>query len=160
MSISMMGRALVVGLILGATDSLAADDAYKLDCPVGTRQTGEPQEGISCRKPDTSNGRGVAHGPYVSFYANGQKSAEGQFVDGFRSGSWTFYTQDGQVRSRIEFSVGNYHGRREEYFPNGRLRTVESYVHGKLDGLVKEFSSDGRLVKQSEYRNNRQVVAE
>jgi|SRR6218665_87260 len=159
MLFSMMSRALMFGLILSATDSLATDETYRLKCPVGTRQSGDPQEGISCRKSDTASGRGVAHGPSVSFYANGQKNSEGQYVDGFRSGSWIFYAQDGQVRSRVEFQAGNYHGRREEYFPNGKLHTVESYVNGKLDGLVKEFSSDGRLVKQSEYRDNREVAA-
>jgi hypothetical protein len=157
MLFSMMGRALVVGLMLSTTESLANDATFKLNCPANTHQFGSPQEGISCRKPDSSIGQGIAHGPYVSFHANGQKSAEGQYVDGFRSGSWTFYSEDGQVRSRIEFQAGNYHGKREEYFPNGKVRIVEMYVAGKLNGLVKEFSEDGRLVRQAEYRADRDV---
>lgn len=159
MLFSMMSRALVVGLMLSATESLASDSALKLSCPANTRQFGTPQEGINCRKTDSSNGRGVAHGPYVSFHANGQKNAEGQFVEGFRAGTWTFYSEEGQVRSRIEFQGGNYHGKREEYFPNGKVRIVETYVAGKLNGLVKEFSADGQLVRQAEFRDNKEVAS-
>mgnify|MGYP002648151790 CR=1 FL=1 len=154
-----MSRALVFGFMLSATGALASDAVPKLNCPTSTHQFGNPQEGISCRKPDPTNGRGIAHGPYASFYPNGQKSSEGQFVDGFRSGSWTFYSDDGQVRSRIEFQGGNYHGKREEFFPNGKLRIVEMYVAGKLNGLVKEFSEDGQLVRQAEFRDNREVAS-
>jgi hypothetical protein len=154
-----MGRALVVGLMLSATGSLAGEAAPKLNCPANTRQFGNPQEGLICRKPNPAGDLGVAHGPYASFHANGQKDAEGQYVDGFRSGTWSFYSENGQLRSRIEFQTGNYHGKREEFFPNGKLRIIESYVAGKLNGLVKEFSEDGQLVRQAEYRDNQEVAS-
>jgi len=161
---SKLTRTLIIGLTLAATAAFAQDTAagsganYKLKCPAGTKQSGNPSDGLVCRKVEAKNGSHAAHGPYASFFPNGQKSAEGQYVDGFRSGLWTFYNEAGQVRGQTEFQGGNYHGKHVEFFPNGKQRLVEEYANGKRNGTVKEFSEDGKLVKQTEYRDNREVA--
>lgn len=131
----------------------------KLHCPEGTKQFGNMDDDLFCRKIEAKDGMHVPHGPYVSYHSNGQKSADGQYVDGFRFGLWTFYDEAGKVTGRTEFEGGNYHGKRVQYFPNGKPRIIEEYSKGKRNGLVQEFSEDGKLVRQAQYRDDREVAA-
>lgn len=161
---SKLTRTLVVGLTLATSVAFAEGTAAstgstpKLACPAGTKQTGNLSDGLYCRKGDAKAGKGDAHGPYASYFPNGKKSAEGQYVDGFRSGLWTFYSEDGQVRGRTEFQGGNYHGKHVEYFPNGKQRLVEEFASGRRNGLSQEFSEEGKLVRQAKYRDDQQVA--
>ncbi|QRK05169.1 hypothetical protein JQX13_33905 [Archangium violaceum] len=161
---SKMMQTLALGLVFAAPTAFAEGQSakggtqYNLNCPVGTKQFGNADDGLFCRKVEASKGMHTPHGPYVSYYPNGQKRSEGQYVDGFRSGQWTFYNEAGQVSGRTEFQRENYHGNRVLYFANGKPRLVEEYAKGKRNGLVQEFSADGKLVRQAQYRDDQQVA--
>jgi hypothetical protein len=139
----------------GGTTSKAAN--VKLDCPSGTKPFGNPDDGIYCRKTVSVDGYNVPHGPYVSYFPNGQKRSEGQYLEGFRSGTWVFYDESGKETGRTEFSKGDYHGKRVQYFASGKPRLVEEYVNGKRQGLTREFSEDGKLVREVLYRDDKKV---
>jgi len=165
MLLSKMMQTLALGLVFAAPVSFAEGQIakgvatnYKLNCPAGTKQFGNADDGLYCRKVDAIDGIHTPHGPYVAYYPNGQKRSEGQYVDGFRSGLWTFYNEAGQVTGRTEFQRENYHGKRVLYFANGKQRIVEEYTNGKRNGLVQEFSEDGKLVRQARYRDDQQVA--
>lgn len=157
-------RVLVLSLSLCTSLVWAADVSgeVKLSCPAGTKQFGGratmTDRGVFCVKSGTETGMPVAHGPYVSFHANGSKKAVGQHVDGAQSGLWTFFDENGVKTEEIEFSGGNYNGKRVQYFANGKSRMVEQYVKGKRNGLVQEFSEDGKLVRQAQYQDGHQVA--
>jgi antitoxin component YwqK of YwqJK toxin-antitoxin module len=161
---SKMMKTLVLGLVFVTSPALAEGQAtkgavnQKLSCPAGTKQFGTADDGLFCRKADAKDGMHIPHGPYASYFPNGQKRSEGQYVDGFRSGSWTFYNEAGQVTGRTEFQRENYHGKRVLYFANGKPHIVEEYANGKRNGLVQEFSEDGKLVRQAQYRDDQQVA--
>jgi antitoxin component YwqK of YwqJK toxin-antitoxin module len=156
---------LTLALSLAGTAAFAGDApskataSVKLDCPSGTKQWGKPDDGIYCRKTVSTEGYNMPHGPYVSYHRNGQKRSEGQYVEGFRSGTWTFYDESGKETGRTEFSGGNYHGKRVQYFASGKQRLVEEYVNGKREGLTQEFSEDGKLIREAQYRDDTQVNA-
>ncbi|MFL5345156.1 MAG: toxin-antitoxin system YwqK family antitoxin [Hyalangium sp.] len=158
-------RTLTLGLSLAGTAALAEDAAPKsgtvpqLNCPAGTKQFGTPEESIYCRKTISVNGINFAHGPAVSYYPNGQKRFEGQYFEGFRSGTWTFYDETGKQTGRTQFSADSYHGKRVQYFLNGKPRLIEEYVNGKRHGLTQEFSEDGKLVREAQFRDDKQVDA-
>lgn len=162
---SKMMKTLTLGMVLAAPMAFAGGQAtkstatYKLNCPAGTKQFGTADDGLFCRKVDATDGMHIPHGPYVSYYPNGQKRSEGQYVEGFRSGLWTFYSEAGQVTGRTEFQRENYHGKRVLYFANGKPRLVEEYSNGKRNGVVQEFSEDGKLVREAHYRDDQQVAA-
>ncbi|XXF80473.1 hypothetical protein P2318_12175 [Myxococcaceae bacterium GXIMD 01537] len=147
-------------LFLGSPVVMAAES--NLSCPAGTKQFGGREtmtdRGVFCVKSGSEHGIPVAHGPYVSFHPNGQKKAVGQNVDGFRTGLWTFYAEDGSKVGTANFKGGNYHGEVVELFPSGKVRKVEQFAEGLRHGTVKEYAEDGKLVKQTEYRENRVVA--
>lgn len=158
-------RTLTLGVSLAGTVAFAGDAASKtgvniqLNCPSGTKQFGNPDDGIYCRKMVSKDGFNMPHGPYMSYFPNGQKRAEGQYFEGFRSGTWTFYDESGKQTGRTEFSGDNYHGKRVQYFANGKPRLIEEYVNGRRQGLMQEFSEDGKLVREAQFRDDKQVDA-
>src|SRR3712207_2747018 len=109
-------RTLAVGLALSAPVTLAQEKSGtgqaqpKLACPAGTKQFGNADDGIYCRRPEASGGVYTPHGPYVSYHPNGQKRSEGQYADGFRTGLWVFYDEAGQQTGQTQFKRDNYHG--------------------------------------------------
>lgn len=136
-----------------------ASSPVKLNCPAGTVQKGGSDarhDIVACVK----SGEGFKpHGPMVFFYPSGAKESEGQAENGFRTGLWTLYDEKGNKTGTAMFKRGNFHGEVVELHPNGKVRKVEQYVNGLREGTAKEFSEDGRLVKQTEYRNNKEVAA-
>jgi len=161
MLFSKLIRTLTLGLSLVGTAALAGDAASKsgtttqLNCPSGTKQFGTPDDGLICRKTVPENGYYVPHGPAVSYYPNGQKRYDGQYFEGFRSGTWTFFDESGKQTGRTEFSGNNYHGKRVQYFASGKPRLIEEYVNGKRHGLTQEFAEDGKIIREAQYRDDK-----
>jgi hypothetical protein len=152
----------VFGVVAAVTcsSSAFAKESIKLDCPVGTVQSGNAAgknaDIVACVK---INGKGFSpHGPTVFFAPNGSKEAEGMSEDGFRTGLWTFYNEQGRKTGTATFKHSNFHGEVVELYENGKVKKVEQYSEGLREGTAKEFSVDGTLVRQTEYRNNRQIA--
>ncbi|MCY1021690.1 toxin-antitoxin system YwqK family antitoxin [Pyxidicoccus sp. MSG2] len=153
-------RVLTLGLAFAAPAAMAGDTAAKLNCPAGTAQAGTKAEGFTCVKANAKAGTQLAHGAYVEYHPNGKVSAQGQFVDGLKVGTWTFFDESGNKRSTAEFKDGGWDGQRVMYFPNGKPRLVEQYQNGKKNGVTKEMAEDGRVISQVRYENNRAVANE
>ena len=121
----------LLGSIAGAADPI-------LSCPPGTQQAGgskSPLEAVVCVRFDKDGGR-IFHGPYVAFWPNGQRQAEGQYEDGWRTGTFTFFDKDGVKTGVTTFKHGEYDGARVEFSPNGQPSLTERYVNGiKLSKL-------------------------
>lgn len=163
MLLSKLIPALFLGTCLWGAPSLAEEERRsvgkynQLSCPQGTTQFGKLQEGLYCRKVVAKEGDNVPHGPFVSYYHNGQKRSEGQYSEGFRSGTWTFFDETGHQTRRTEFGGADRTGKRIQYFASGKPRIIEEYVNGKRHGLMQEFSEDGELIREAQFRDGKQV---
>jgi hypothetical protein len=135
-----------------------AAEPIKLDCPAGAKQKAKGDI-VACMKADSVSKRLRPHGPTVYLYPSGAKQAEGMSEEGFRTGLWTLYDEQGRKTGTAMFKGSNFHGEVVELYPNGKVRKVEHYAEGLRHGTAKEFSEDGKLVKQTEYRNNREVAS-
>lgn len=145
-------------MVIALSSSALANESIKLDCPAGTKQV-NTQSAIACVKSGSSATEGMnTHGPLVLLSKSGKKESVGQTENGFRTGLWTFYDENGNKTGTANFKGGNFHGEVKELFPNGAVRKVEQYVEGLRHGTAKEFSQDGKVVRQLEYRNNRLVA--
>lgn len=140
--------------------SAFARETVKLDCPAGTMQSsnssGKNADIIACVKKGSKGFN--PHGPTVFLSPRGMKESEGPSEDGFRTGLWTFYDEQGRKTGTATFKHSNFHGDVVALHENGKVKKVEQYVDGLREGSVKEFAEDGKLVKQTEYRNNREVA--
>lgn len=138
----------------------AGPSAPAISCPAGTRSLGDsvsPPERLTCAKVSAA-GESVLHGPCIEFHKNGRKQAEGQYVDGFRSGLWIFWDEAGVKVGETNFRKGNYHGARIEYYADGQKKLEENWVNGKRQGFVKSWNRTGAL-SVVEYRDDRPVAA-
>ena len=133
---------------------------HLLACPAGTSQVGGPKTNLgamACMK-FSADGLRLFHGPMISFFPSGKVEAVGQSDEGFRSGKWTFFDENGNKRGETEFLKGNYHGRRVEFTAEGKLTLEENWVNGRRQGPQKTFDAAG-VPTVTEYRDDRPVTA-
>jgi antitoxin component YwqK of YwqJK toxin-antitoxin module len=116
----------------------------------------------------------VNHGPYVSFYGNGQKFEEGEFVDGKKQGvwhmwnengtkakdenyvdgeldgNWTLFDEKGAKVREVGYKAGNRDGK-WTYYEDGKVVREESYEHDKLHGIVRLWFPNGQKSHELNY---------
>ncbi|MFP2901565.1 toxin-antitoxin system YwqK family antitoxin [Corallococcus sp. 4LFB] len=159
MSVNVVTRFVVISLVSIAAPSLASE--VQLSCPAGTVQKGKTtkNESVYCVKTASTDIKPKLHGPYVDFWPNGQKQSEGLYLNGFRSGHWTYWDANGVKTGETEFVAGDYHGERVQYFANGKPKMIEQYRNGIRNGTVQEMSEDGKVVRESHFEKGKEVAA-
>lgn len=145
-----------------AQQSTAAgkSQSIRLTCPAGTVQKGgkvSKDQGTFCVKAAQAGNEPVLHGPYIDFWANGQKQSEGQYLDGARSGRWTFWDANGVKTGETEFVAGDYSGTRVEYYSNGNKKLEQMWVKGKKEGLETAYAEDGKKIYEAEFKGGQSV---
>lgn len=101
------------------------------------------------------NELGVMEGPWVEYFATGEKRAEGSYKEGRKDGDWTYYHRSGKVEQRGKFMNGSAHGQWQWYYESGSLHREELYRKGKEDGRSVEYDEEGRVITQGEYVDGR-----
>ncbi|MFT3839174.1 MAG: hypothetical protein QM723_19485 [Myxococcaceae bacterium] len=137
-----MKKLAIVAVVL--VSGLAFADEAKLSCPAGTRQAGGSKsqlEATLCMKV-LADGSRVFHGPYIAWWPNGQQQAVGQNEEGWRTGHWVFFDQNGVKTGDTDFVHGDFHGKRIQYWSNGKVMMEEQYDHGRQLS-VKTFDQNG-----------------
>lgn len=94
---------------------------------------------------------GVYDSNWVYYYPNMQKSGEGKYKNGLKSGVWTYYSPAGKVIQKGVFRKGVIDGEWKWYFQNGQLRRQESYIGGMRQGLSVEYDSLGNKLTEGTY---------
>jgi hypothetical protein len=146
----------VMALALVLPGLALAQSGTNLSCPAGTVQAGGPSSGLEatfCAVKGTQ----TAHGPYLSLDKDGRVLAQGQFENGFRTGTWIIYDATGAKTAEIEFARGDFHGRKVSFHKNGRKAVEENYVMGRREGDLRKFDTTGEVVSVQKYRGNLQV---
>lgn len=132
----------------------------QLSCPTGTKQVGGAKsvfEASLCMRIGRDGSR-IFHGPYVAYWPTGQKQAEGQFEDGFRSGKWTFFEENGVKSGETNFKRDDYDGVRVEFYPNGQKKLEETYAMGRRQGAQTMFDVAGKVVSTVHFVDDRPMA--
>lgn len=130
-----------------------------LSCPAGSKLIGGPKsvlEASVCVRMSRDGSR-IFHGPYVAYWANGVKQAEGQYDNGFRSGHWTFFDEKGVKTGETNFNMDNYDGLRIEFWPNGQKKLEETYRAGRREGAQIMFDQTGKVISKVDFSGDRPV---
>ena len=72
----------------------------------------------------------------------------GEYVDGEKEGPWVSYFANGNKQSEGEYRGGRKEGRWVQYWPNGNTKSEATFVNGKNTGLYVCYHENG--VKQWE----------
>lgn len=129
----------------GASDRLGGDAgavvidprAPACNAPAELRPL-DPAEGLGWQCARNEAGGWVADGPYLLRWNSGATQAEGSFDNGKRSGVWSFYYANGQLRERATFRYGQLEGCAQEFDADGHTLSPRCAGADAADG------SDGR----------------
>jgi len=93
---------------------------------------------------------GLMHGKYVSYYANGNKRAQGEFTDNNRSGKWTVYDSTGKIQVVRKYqSLYNYKRIYPKPYQKGAAKLLSEPVYDASHysgGQNKYFALEKRNV--------------
>ena len=81
-----------------------------------------------CEQKELPNGKTVNHGTFTQTYqSTGKVAIEGMFVEGQKSGIWTYYGEDTKIRAI-------------KYFDHGVEKTPPSDIQKKIDLIIQQKS--------------------
>lgn len=94
-------------------------------------------------------------GDWTEFWPNGEVRSAGPYKEGLREGQWTFYSRDGRVEQEGGYRAGQWHGRWVWYHLDGSVHRDEQYRKGREDGDFVEWSETGDVLAQGVYERGR-----
>ena len=107
---------------------------------------------IECISPKNNEHIKIENNQKITtYYANGAKSAEMTFLNGYRDGEYIKYYPNGKLILKGNYEVGESNGHYSKYHSNGNLREEGNYVYGDYDGVVKTYYSNGKLKSETSY---------
>ena len=89
---------------------------------------------------------GVAEGPWVNYYDNGQLQRKGDYKNSKREGPWEAYHDNGQLQGKGDFKNGEMEGPWVFFFKNGQLDKTGAFKDGKEEGPSTFYFEDGQLL--------------
>jgi antitoxin component YwqK of YwqJK toxin-antitoxin module len=116
-------------------------------------------EGNTLPSVDTvlQNTPALKEGPQVIHMDDGGRMV-GEMKAGQRTGPWTSYFPEGNVRSTSTYVAGSEEGATQVFHPNGKPYYTGSYMHGKPVGDWVFFDPSGKELKRVLYDSLGTVV--
>lgn len=111
---------------------------------------------LAAQEYNQTDSKGRRQGPWMDFYANGQKRYEGQFKNDFCVGEFKYYDEQGKLKATNTFDKSGERALNKSYAPNGTLIATGYYINKKKEGEWRYFSKDnGKLILVEENRNGK-----
>ena len=85
----------------------------------------------------------VYHGPWKSWYPNGQKARHITYKDGKREGAFTTWHENGQKIEEGTFKDDKRDGAYTEWHENGQKKSEGTFRDGQMVGLWILYNEDG-----------------
>ncbi len=126
---------------------------FNNDLPFGTFSYFDEEGKLKATNKFEPGGR-IAH--HTAFAPNGQRIAEGLFVNQQKDSVWRFYSDiDGALLAEETYKDGKREGLSVTYFPTTGKIAEEIYYHeDKKDGEWKKYFESGALMATGFYRND------
>ncbi|WP_164974328.1 toxin-antitoxin system YwqK family antitoxin [Filimonas effusa] len=91
-------------------------------------------------------------------YQNGYVQSKGALINGKRNGLWTFYNEDGNVRSECLYYNDSLCGQSIAYFKaSGDTLSIGSYINGSEDGEWRSFYGNNILARKAYYNKGEKI---
>ena len=117
----------------------------------GTVSSAKIYQGDQLISQGLVNDIGAMEGPWVEYFATGEKRAEGSYKEGKKDGEWNFYHRSGKVEQKGKYLNGLAQGTWQWYYEGGSLHREELYRKGREDGASAEYDEQGKVLTQGEY---------
>lgn len=101
----------------------------------------------------------LTNGPYVRYSGPGKRVMEGNYVNGYKEGLWTFYEPDGKYgfdgKKAYTYHEDQKNGVAYFYSADGILREQQQYRDNELygEGEIKNYDEAGKLKAAGTFHN-------
>lgn len=96
----------------------------------------------------------LLNGEFSVFDSENNLIIKGLFINGIKSGEWTYWDSNGSYLKRENWKNGILKGKVIQY-KSGKINLVSNYSKGEKNGLEKEYNSLGTLVFKRHYKNGK-----
>jgi antitoxin component YwqK of YwqJK toxin-antitoxin module len=110
--------------------------------------------GVSRTKIVKTEGQDERHGRWTTYYRNGQKALEGEYVHDVPAGTFVWWHPNGQRAIQGEYSEGKQSGSWAWWHPNGQRHIQGEYARGKQSGEWTWWTEDGTMAEALAYDEN------
>jgi len=97
---------------------------------------------------------GKATGIWNNYYENGNLKSKGLLVNDKTDSLWKFYTEQGILKAEIEFSKGIKNGIEKTYDNDGLLLEEKKYINGSINGYAYSYAN-GKMISKEKYIENK-----
>jgi antitoxin component YwqK of YwqJK toxin-antitoxin module len=97
---------------------------------------------------------GVCADRYTRWFENGNIAEEGNYKDGWESGMWRYYCENGQVKQIRATRSAN--DTITNYYSNGKLKDQTFYLDYRRQGDYFEYDTLGKKKTYKHFRNGKQ----
>lgn len=94
------------------------------------------------------------NGKATYFFENGQKSSEGNFYNGLKTGEWTSWYETGEESQKGRYEKGEKIGLWQGWYTNGNLKYSVNYEFGIRSGSWKYYYETGELKEKNTTTSN------
>ncbi|MBI3838958.1 MAG: hypothetical protein HY288_13635 [Planctomycetia bacterium] len=120
-----------------------------------------PDDWWNCKPQVTiKQGKDERHGPWTSWYTNGQQQLEGTFEHDVQVGQFTWWHTNGQKAVDGRFESGKQDGPWTWWYPSGQKSIHGEYVHGNPTGRWTWWKEDGKVAQSADLSHSDGVVIE
>lgn len=98
---------------------------------------------------------GKEHGKAESWYKNGRKKYERNFIKGNREGQYQGWYENGRLAYHYFFHNDKYEGEQKSYFESGHRWQSLHYINGYEEGKQKTWNDSGRVINNFTVKNGK-----
>jgi antitoxin component YwqK of YwqJK toxin-antitoxin module/Tfp pilus assembly protein PilF len=121
------------------------------------------------------------NGTITAYFANGNKSFECTFENGFVNGSWKEYYLNGAIYKEENYEFGDYEGVQKHFYAdgkpmavlnykagdqhleqryyheNGQLKRLQNWIWGEMEGESLQYDTNGQQIRREVYHDGHQT---
>ncbi len=96
-------------------------------------------------------------GPFIEYWSNGKKYAEGTYKNKKLDGVYTEYFESGKKKSALTYVGGEWNGPYTTWFDSGQKSGEGTFKAGKLHGTNTHWHRTGRKMRESIWKDGKVV---
>jgi len=101
-----------------------------------------------------SNRLEVKLGLFIYYYENGQKSSEGEYLNNYMEGQWSYWYESGKIKEKNYLKSGLIYST-EVFYKNGKIKYSGKFKYGKRHGKWIYWNTDGRITVEGDFKKGK-----
>ncbi len=90
--------------------------------------------------------KGRLDGEAYYYYQNGKLKWRGNYKDGFISGTWEFWNENGEKVYEVDYLNDSLDGEFKSWYPSGNLKEQGNYLKNKKTGEWITYNESGTVI--------------